>query len=83
MKTFEEFSKTKRVKIYVNVADNYKYFNHKLSTNRFGYTETTRTVTIEKDPDGLFDVYGTIAIDGKKAIVAGDASQVEIIGWAV
>lgn len=83
MKTFEEFSKTKRVKIYVNVADNYKYFNHKLSTNRFGYTETTRTVTIEKDPDGLFDVYGTIAIDGKKAIVAGDASQVEIIGWNI
>ena len=71
------------MKIYVNVADNYKYFNHKLSTNRFGYTETTRTVTIEKDPDGLFDVYGTIAIDGKKAIVAGDASQVEIIGWNI
>lgn len=83
MKTFEEFSKTKRVKIYVNVADNYKYFNHKLSTNRFGYTETTRTVTIEKDPDGLFDVYGTIVIDGKKVIVAGDASQVEVIGWAI
>ena len=83
MKTFEEFSKTKRVKMYVNVADNYKYFNHKLSTNRFGYTETTRTVTLEKDPEGLFDVYGTIVIDSKKAIVAGDNDQVEIIGWAI
>lgn len=67
-------------KIYVTQKNNDKYFDQKLPTFRNGFTYITRMVTLEDDPDGVYDhgEYGYITVNQKKVYVLGGPDEFEI-----
>jgi len=68
-----------KAKIHITFQDNYKYFWGKLPTKRWGFCEIARTVVIEPDPYGIYELgnYGHIMIGGKKVrVVNGGGSEV-------
>ena len=42
-------------KIFITYPDNYKYFKSKLFTGQKGYCEIVRNVTVEPDPNNVYD----------------------------
>lgn len=62
---------TLKAKIYVTQRDNDKYFNQRLPTFRKGFCEITRNVSLELDPNGIWQPgeYGFITTNNRKIIV--------------
>jgi len=56
-------------KIYIIQQENDKYFKQKLPTWRNGYCEIVRSVTVEPDPDNIYDNWGYITVYGQKLFV--------------
>ena len=56
-------------KIFITYPDSYKYFKSKLPTGRKGYCEIMRNVTVEPDPNNVYDNWGTIEAYGQKLFV--------------
>lgn len=56
-------------KIFITYPDSYKYFKSKLPTGRKGYCEIMRNVTVEPDPNNIYDNWGTIEAYGQKLFV--------------
>jgi len=56
-------------KIFIIQTDNYKYFKSKLPTWRNGFCEIMRSVTVEPDPNNVYDNWGTIEAYGHKLFV--------------
>jgi hypothetical protein len=60
-----------KAKILITSIDNMKLFRGKMPTQRWGFCEIVRMVTIEPCPHGVYEDgnYGYIKIDGKKVRV--------------
>ena len=56
-------------KIFITYPDSYKYFKSKLPTGQKGYCEIMRNVTVEPDPNNVYDNWGTIEAYGQKLFV--------------
>jgi hypothetical protein len=66
-----------KAKIYITQRDNDEYFKQKLSTYRNGFCWIKRTVTLEKDPSGVYfdGEWGYITVGGERVYVCGNGGN--------
>jgi hypothetical protein len=70
-------------KIFITYPDSYKYFKSKLPTWRNGYCEIMRSVTVEPDPNNVYDNWGTIEAYGQKLSVYAHDYEGEEKLWQI
>jgi hypothetical protein len=69
---------TMKAKILITSIDNMKLFRGKMPTQRWGFCEIVRMVTIEPCPHGVYEDgnYGYVKIDGKKVrVINGNGGE--------
>jgi hypothetical protein len=70
-------------KIFITYPDSYKYFKSKLPTGQKGYCEIMRNVTVEPDPNNVYDCWGTIEAYGQKLSVYAHDYEGEEKLWQI